>query len=169
MSRSWERKVRKNMSKINLARKKQGTGQIILNGDKHERYVGRNFALPALLVMFALFYVVMMLNTPTFKADTMFWVTIGCYVMLAALFFLRRPYLSIGRDYVQSRRFGGDKRLGVKDIKSIRAQNGYVTVIPQRGAGWTFSRLLNRFQTDEMTEKLKAFSAAHHIPFEQND
>ncbi|MCR2802890.1 hypothetical protein [Paenibacillus soyae] len=167
MSRSWERKVRKNMSKINQNRKKQGAGQIVLNAEKKDRYVGRSYALPSFLVLFALFYVVMMLMTPKFETDTMFWVTIACYFALAALFFLRRPYLTIGKDYVQSRRFGGDKRLTVKDIKSIRVQDGYVTIIPQKGAGWTFSRLLNRFKTEEMAEKLKAFAAAHQISFEQ--
>ena len=168
MSRSWERKVRKNMSKINQNRKKQGAGQIILNTEKKDRFVGRSYALPLFLVLFASFYVVMMLMTPKFQTDTMFWVTIGSYFFLAVLFFLRRPYLTIGKDYVQSRRFGGDKRLTADGIKGIRVQSGYVTIIPQKGAGWTFSRLLNRFNTDEIAEKLKSFAANHNIPFEQN-
>jgi hypothetical protein len=157
------------MSKINQNRKKQGAGQIILNAEKQDRYVGRSYALPIFLIVFALFYVVMMLMTSDseFETETMFWLTIACYFFLAALFFLRRPYLTIGKDYVQSRRFGGDKRLAASGIKSIRVQNGYVSIIPQKGAGWTFSRLLNRFRTDEMAEKLKTFAATHHIPFEQ--
>lgn len=168
MSRSWERKVRKNMSKINQNRKKQGAGQIVLNAEKKDKFVGRNYALPLLLIVFVTFYLIMIPMTSDFKADTMFWVTIACYFVLAALFFIRRPYLTIGKDYVQSRRFGGDKRLAASGIKSIRVQNGYVSIIPQKGAGWTFSRLLNRFKTDEMAEKLKAFATTHQIPFEQN-
>lgn len=167
MSRSWERKVRKNMSKINTARKKQGTGQILLNNDKSEKFVGRNFVSPIMLLVFVSFYSVVMQSDSNFKASGMYWVTLGCYVLLAALFFFRRPYLKLGKDYVQSRRFTGDKRLNVSDIKGFRVQNGYVTVIPQKGAGWTFSRLLNRFKTDEMSAKLKIFASTHNLPFEE--
>ena len=167
MSRSWERKVRKNMSKINQNRKKHGVGQIVLNAEKKDRFVGRNFVLPSLLVVFVLFYIIMFSTSPNFQFGTMEWLTIACYFLLAALFFFRRPYLTIGKDYVQSRRMMGDKRLTVKEIKTIRVQNGYVTIMPHKGAGWMFSRTLNRFNTEQMSEKLKAFAAAHNIPFEQ--
>lgn len=167
MSRSWERKVRKNMSKINQNRKKRGTGQIVLNAEKKDKFVGRNIILPSLLVVLVVFYTITFSSSPDFKFDSMFWLTIGCYFVLAALFFFRRPYLTIGKDYVQSRRMMGDRRLAIKDIKSIRVQKGYVTILPQKGAGWMFSRMLNRFKTDEMTEKLKSFAATNNIPFEQ--
>ncbi|RIX53600.1 hypothetical protein D3P08_09210 [Paenibacillus nanensis] len=167
MSRSWERKVRKNMGKLNKDRKKHGAGQIVLNAEKKDKFTGRNFVLPSLLIVFVLFYIIVFSTSPDFKSDGMFWLTIGCYFALAALFFFRRPYLTIGKDYVQSRRMMGDRRLGAKDIKSIRVQKGYVTILPQKGAGWMFSRTLNRFKTDEMADKLKTFAATYNIPFEQ--
>lgn len=167
MSRSWERKVRKNMGKLNKDRKKHGAGQIVLNAEKKDKFTGRNFVLPSLLIVFVLFYITYSFMFPDIQIDGMFWLTIACYFVLAALFFFRRPYLTIGKDYVQSRRMMGDRRLGIKDIKSIRVQKGYVTILPQKGAGWMFSRTLNRFKTDEMADKLKAFAATYHIPFEQ--
>ncbi|MFD0587042.1 hypothetical protein ACFQZE_03415 [Paenibacillus sp. GCM10027627] len=167
MSRSWERKVRKNMSKVNHTRKKQGGGQLVFNAEKSARFTGRNFVFPILLIMFIVAYIFISQTSPKFETGTMYWVTIGAYFLLALIFFLRKPYLTIGKDYVQTRRFSGDRRLSADAIKAIRVQDGYVTVMPNKGAGWTFSRLLNRFQTDEMAEKLKGFAAANGISFEE--
>ncbi|MDQ6418099.1 hypothetical protein RB620_01485 [Paenibacillus sp. LHD-117] len=167
MSRSWERKVRKNMTTINKQRKKQGSGQLVMNAEKADRFTGRNFVLPVLLILFVIMYLFVMSADPKFKLDTINWVTIGAYVLLAALFFFRRPYLKIGKDYVQSRRLTGDKRLNAADIQGIRVQNGYVTILPKKGAGWTFSRLLNRFNTADMTDKMKSFAQIHGIQFEE--
>lgn len=167
MSRSWERKVRKNMSKINKDRKKHGGPQVVLNAEKKDRYSGRNYVFPILLIVFVGLYSFVMQGDPKFEATSMYWVTLACYIILAALFFLRKPYLTIGKDYVQSRRFTGDKRLNVSDIKGIRVQDGYVTIMPQKGASWTYSRLLNRFKTDEMAEKLKTFASTHGIEFDE--
>ncbi|RJE90171.1 hypothetical protein D3P07_08130 [Paenibacillus sp. 1011MAR3C5] len=167
MSRSWERKVRKNMSKINKVRKKSGGAPVVFNAEKKDRYSGRNYVFPILLLIFVGMYSFVMQGDPKFEATTMYWVTVACYIILAALFFLRKPYLTIGKDYVQSRRFTGDKRLNVADIKGIRVQDGYVTIMPQKGASWTYSRLLNRFKTDEMAAKLKTFAGTHGIAFDE--
>lgn len=167
MSRSWERKVRKNMSVVNKQRKKQGNGQIVFNAEKSEKIVGRNYIAPIMLILFIGMYVFLMSGSSEFKMDTMFWVTIGCYILLATLFFFRRPYITIGKDYVQSRRLTGDKRIPVSGIKGIVAQKGYVIVEQHKGGNWMFSKLTNRFPTDEIAEKLQAFAQANGIPFQQ--
>lgn len=167
MSRSWERKVRKNRSKINQSRKKQGSGKMILTSEKTDTFLGRNLATPILLLLFVTFYNIVSFGNPIYKATAIHWVTVACYILLAALFFFRKPYLTVGKDYVQSRRLTGDKRLHATAIKAIHAQNGNVTILPQKGTGWTFSKLMNRFKTVEMTEKLRMFASAHDIPFEQ--
>ncbi|CAM4285243.1 hypothetical protein L1N85_07615 [Paenibacillus alkaliterrae] len=167
MSRSWERKVRKNMSVVNKQRKKQGSGQIVFNAEKSEKIVGRNFIAPILLILFIGMYVVLMQSSTEFKMDTMFWVTVGCYVLLAALFYFRRPYITIGKDYVQTRRMTGDKRVPASAIKAISVQKGYVIIEQQKGANWVFSKLTNRFPTEEIGEKLKQFAQTNGISFQQ--
>ncbi|RCW50973.1 hypothetical protein [Paenibacillus prosopidis] len=167
MSRSWERKVRKNMGVVNKQRKKQGNGQIVLNAEKSEKIVGRNFIVPILLILFICLYVVLMQSSTEFQMDTMFWVTIGCYILLAALFYFRRPYITIGKDYVQTRRFTGDKRLPVSAIKGISVQAGYVIIEQHKGGNWVFSKLTNRFPTEIIGEKLKQFAQANGIAFQQ--
>ncbi|MBD2869825.1 hypothetical protein [Paenibacillus arenilitoris] len=167
MSRSWERKVRKNMSNVNKQRKKQGAGQIVFNADKSEKIVGRNFIAPILLLLFIGLYVILMQSAEGFRTDTMFWITIGCYILLASLFYFRRPYLTIGKDYVQTRRFTGDKRMTASAIKGISVQPGYVVIEPVKGANWVFSRVMNRYPTEEMGEKLKTFAQSNGIKYEQ--
>ncbi|WP_141501328.1 hypothetical protein [Paenibacillus luteus] len=167
MSRSWERKVRKNMSVVNKNRKKQGNGQIVFNAEKSEKIVGRNYIAPIMLILFIGMYVFLMSGSSEFKMDTMFWVTIGCYILLATLFFFRRPYITIGKDFVQSRRLTGDKRIPVSGIKGIVAQKGYVIVEQHKGGNWMFSKLTNRFPTDEIAEKLQVFAQVNGIPFQQ--
>ncbi|MGO4544819.1 hypothetical protein AB4Z29_08470 [Paenibacillus sp. 2TAB23] len=167
MSRSWERKVRKNMTVVNKQRKKQGNGQIVFNAEKSEKIVGRNFIAPILLILFIGMYVILMQSSTEFKMDTMFWITVGCYILLAALFYFRRPYITIGKDYVQTRRMTGDKRITAAAIKGISAQKGYVIVEQQKGGNWVFAKLTNRFPTEEIAAKLKVFAEANHIPFQE--
>jgi len=167
LSRSWERKVRKNMNVVNKQRKKQGNGQIVFNAEKSEKIVGRNFIAPILLILFIGMYVILMSSSTTFKMDTMFWITVGCYILLAALFFFRRPYITIGKDYIQSRRLTGDKRISAASIKGFSVQKGYVVVEMQKGGNWVFSKLTNRFPTDEIGDKLKLFANANGIAFQQ--
>lgn len=167
MSRSWERKVRKNMSVVNKQRKKQGNDQIVFNAEKSEKIVGRNFIAPIFLIIFIGMYVFLMQSSTAFKMDTMFWVTVGCYILLAALFFFRRPYITIGKDFVQSRRLMGDKRLPVSAIKGITVQKGYVIIEQYKGGNWVFSKLTSRFPTDEIGEKLKEFALTNGIAYQQ--
>jgi hypothetical protein len=155
------------MSTVNKQRKKQGTGQLVMNGEKADRLTGRNIVLPILLILFIGAYVSISLTDPQFQMNTINIVTIGAYFLLAALFFFRKPYLKIGKDYVQTRRMTGDKRLNAADISAIRTQEGYVTILPKKGGGWTFSRLMNRYDTSDMAAKMKTFAQTHGIPFEE--
>ena len=167
MSRSWERKVRKNMEQANKTRKKQGSNLINTSSGNAAsnglRFAGRNFIVPSLLIIFIAGYCFLMLTAPNYEPETMFWVTIGCYVILAMLFFFRKPYLTIGKDFVQSRRFTGDKRMPAADIKEIRVHKDYVAVMPQKGSAWTFSRVMNRFPTEEMSKELVTFAQRNNI------
>lgn len=171
MSRSWERKVRKNMSQVNKVRKKSGQGNLVLNkpstAQGFKRFTGRNIILPLVLLIFIGFYNFIMLADPNFKFDGMYWVTVISYILLAALFFFRKPYLNIGKDYIQTRRLMGDKQLFAVAIKQIKVLNGYVIIIPNNGSSWTFSKMFNRFPIHEMAEELKQFAEKNNIPFVQ--
>ncbi|SFS62036.1 hypothetical protein [Paenibacillus sp. BC26] len=169
MSRSWERKVQKNQSQINKQRKKHGQAPLMSaksGGVKLDTFKGRSYLMPAFLLLFILFYVIVTVSADTYKqTGNMFWLTVACYVILALLFTLRRPYLSVGSDFIRSRRFTGDRSIYVNNIKSISSQKGYIVVEQHKGGNWVFSRVMNRFPTDQMAERLRTFSAQHGISF----
>lgn len=167
MSRTWERKVRKNTNLVNKQRKKQGITRMTPGAEQVQRFKGRSYIAPILLILFIGMYVFMVSGDPTFKMTTMFWVTVVCYIFLALIFFLRRPYIAVGKDYVQTRKFTGDKRLTASAIKGISVQAGYVVIEQQKGASWVFSRLLYRYPTDEISESLKEFSKVNGVSFQQ--
>lgn len=173
MSRSWERKVRRNTAVVNKQRKKEGKPNLSAPGVRIDRYLGRNFLLPSFLVLFTAVYIYMVTiptNDPNAVKATdsaMFWVTVAAYLLLAVLFFFRRPYLSVAKDYLGTRRMTGDKLLFVPNIKSITVQPGHVVVEQAKGANWVFSRTMNRYPTDEMAERLRAFAKDNGIPFQE--
>ncbi|MFD2117773.1 hypothetical protein ACFSTH_17025 [Paenibacillus yanchengensis] len=165
MSRSWERQVRKNMQKVNQTRKKSGNSPISLYSEKGKQSVfkGRNYVIPFLLILFILGYLFIVTAQPDFVANGMFWVTVIAYVVLAIMFFFRRPYLTIGKDFVQSRRITGDKTLYATGIKEIRLQKDSVVIAPKTGAAWTYSKVLNRFATEQMGQKLIEFGKKNDV------
>lgn len=169
MSRSWERKVRKNMSTINKQRKKQGTGNIVLGAEQKEKFFGRNFIMPAFLLLFIMMYLFLQSGVEGFETNTIFWLTIASYIGLAALFFFRRPYLLVGKDYVQSRRLAGDKQLAASMIKAIDIQSTAIVIELERGANWVYSKTLNRYPLETMAVKLKEFAKNNQIQIKEND
>ncbi|AZN41976.1 hypothetical protein [Paenibacillus albus] len=169
MSRSWERKVQKNQAQINKQRKKRGQSPLMSTASTAEAldtYRGRSYLMPAFLLLFILFYVIVTVTADSFKdTGSMFWVTIGCYVVLALLFVLRRPYIAVGRDFVRSRRFTGDRSIYVSNIKAINVQKGYIVIEQIKGGNWVFSRVINRYPTEQIAERLRSFAGQHNIPF----
>jgi len=173
LSRSWERKVKKNMEQVNKQRKKAGEGNLVLNHEKQVKkqeivFKGRNYILPVVLVVFIGMYNFLMLMNPEFQIDAMYWFTIAAYLALAALFFFRKPYLAIGKDYIQSRRMLGDKQLFAVAIKEIKVQGGYIIIIPNHGSSWAFNKTFNRFPIDEMAAELKKLADKHNIAWTEN-
>ncbi|WP_232317051.1 hypothetical protein [Paenibacillus sp. D9] len=167
LSRSWERKVRRNSAQINATRKKRGQTAIkpAASGDRTERFKGRNFISPIMLVLFVALYVLIL---PKDEGATNWnWIVVAMYVFLALMFFLRRPYLAVGADFVQTRRMTGDKRLNKEAIKGISVMKSYVVIEQVKGANWVFSRVLNRYPTDRMAVSLEQFAARNGIPFTQ--
>lgn len=163
--RSWERRVRRNTAHINKQRKKQGMDQLVPESEKVVRFRGRNYLLPILLLIIVAVYAVISTASTQNAATT--WTTIGLYVLLALTFFLRRPYLAVGADYVQTRRMFGDRRLRPAEIKAISVQRGYVVIQPVKGTNWVFSRLLYRYPVEEMKARLRDFADTHHIVFQE--
>ncbi|WP_127533654.1 hypothetical protein [Paenibacillus kobensis] len=162
MSRSWERKVRSNMNNLNKQRKKQGLQSVVPSAEKSDTYKGRSFIGPILLVLLTAMYAIVVGND---NESNLYWVTIALYLFLALMLFVRRPYVKVATDNVQTRKFSGHKTLQAADIKSITASSGYVVIERHRGGNWVFSQFVNRYPTDKLAERLQAFAKQHQLPF----
>lgn len=167
-SRSWERKVRKNTNQVNKARKKAGQSQIdfskpVAKGETAPRFTGRNIIFPVVLILFVGFYNFIVLSDPTFKISTIYWITVVSYIVLAALFFFRKPYLTVSKDYLQTRKMTGDKQLYGVNIKQIKLFKGSIIIVPKNGSNWSFTQLLHRYPVAEMGIELKKFAERHNI------
>lgn len=159
MSRRWERMVQKNTEKANKQRAKSGRTPISETGNKIK---GRNWIGPALLVLVALFYMFNFLST---AKTALYWITAISYLFLAALFVFRRPFLEIDRKQLTTRRFSGYKTLGIDNVDRIVIQKGYVIISAKDGkTRWVFSRLIQLYDIDKLSEKLQEFAKNHSIP-----
>ncbi|GIO11519.1 hypothetical protein J19TS2_10740 [Cohnella xylanilytica] len=168
MSRSWERMVERNSKQINKRRKKEGKGAIAAPAQQIDRFQGRSYIVPTLLVLLAV--LIVLISQPWSEAfqqtASMFWVTVGLYLLLAVFYYLRRPYLAVGKDFLETRRFSGYKRLKPTEIRKLVQQPGYIIVETVKGGNWVFSRFMNRFPIEKMGERLHAFATLHHIEWE---
>jgi len=168
MSRSWERMVRRNAQKLNRQRKKEGRPALYERSGNADTFKGRSYIFPFVLLMLTIFYVTSYgpwIERP--EADTtLFWITVSLYLLLALIYFLRRPYLSVTKDSLSTRRFTGYKTLRPGDIRKIVFAPGYVVVEPVKGANWVFSRYLNLFPIAQMQERLRTFCEVNKVELE---
>ncbi|MCC3373193.1 hypothetical protein [Cohnella sp. REN36] len=168
MSRSWERMVERNSKQVNKRRKKEGKQSLSAPTAQIDRFKGRSFVMPALLLLLILFYIILFQPwSSKFNQDpTMFWLTVGCYVLLAFFYALRRPFLAVSKDRLETRRFAGYKTLKPLEIRKIVQQPGYIIIETVKGGNWVFSRLMNRFPIEKMGERLHEFATANKIDWE---
>ncbi|MFD2612146.1 hypothetical protein [Paenibacillus gansuensis] len=167
MSRKWERMVQKNTKVTNKVRAKQGKLSISNSpgsASEVKRHTGRSFLLPIGCAVIAIFFAIAF----AVQQGAMYWFTVISYLLLAVVFYFRKPYLAIGKDYISTRKFGGDRKMYAAGLEKIVAQPGYVVVhLKHSKSNWVFSRVFNRYDTDKMAADLQTFAKQHAVPFEE--
>lgn len=170
MSRSWERKVRKNSAALNKQRQKSGKPVLSVKEDRYEQFKGRNFILPSVLILVSLLYALIG-SVPVSQGNTssfLYWITVAAYIGLGIIIFLRKPYLKVAKDHIMTTKWNRIRVLYAKDIKSISVQKGYVVISKNgKGSNWVFSRFMNRYDTDAMGQCMIKFAQQHQIPYEE--
>ncbi|UHA73086.1 methyltransferase [Paenibacillus sp. 481] len=168
MSRSWERKVRKNSTQLNKKLSKQGKTMIQSPGDRFDEFKGRSIILPIVLIGFALIYAMLGAVAGVKESPLLYWVTVVCYGGLGLIFIFRRPFLRVSQDSLSTIRWNRLRTLQAEDMKKIVAQPGYIIVEHKnKGGNWVFSRAMNRYDTSAMSERLATFAQKHGIAFER--
>ncbi|CAH8771328.1 hypothetical protein [Paenibacillus dendritiformis] len=169
MSRSWERQVRRNSAQLNKQRKKQGKPGISSHTVEFDEFKGRNFILPLILTGFTIIYALLGSVGTNLPSPTLYWVTVICYLGLALMLFLRRPFLRVTKDELSTTKWNRLRTLKVEDIKKITYQPGFIVIEKNgKGSNWVFSRMMNRYDIEAMHARLQQFAAQNRITYEEN-
>lgn len=176
MARSWERMVEKNKKQLNQKRKKQGQSGISTTGSiaSGDRFKGRKIIFPFVLIMLAILYGLLTWASSTLPdtekqtSPIMNWFVVIAYIVLGVILYLKRPYLLVNKDNLQTPKLNRVRSVPSSDITKIKVAKGSV-VIEQKGKGgnWVFTRLLNRYDIKAMGERLEQFAKVNNIPFEK--
>lgn len=170
MARSWERMVQRNTQQVNKQRKKQGKDSIYATSSKSaakssDVFKGRNIAFPVVLVLLGImFWAVSSVDQNKGSGMLTNWLGVVLYFALAALIFFRRPYLKVERTRVSTIKFNRERWLQAGEIEKITLSKSTV-ILKYKGKRkqWVFSRLLNRYDTAAMAERLEQFGKANNI------
>lgn len=164
MSRKFERQVIRNTKKVNEQRKRLGQSTIDETAKGITKIVGRSWILSSFLVMIGLLYMFMFWGV---SRNGMYWLTVGLYLGLAAIvFWWRRPFLTIEKNTLTTRRFAGYRSIKASDIEEIETQKGYVIIsLKGKRSKIVFSKLMQRFDTDQMADLLEQYAKAYQVKF----
>lgn len=164
MASKWERQVERNAKKVNLQRKRNGVAPITQTTNKDDKQKGRSWILALFLVIIGLFYMVTFWDV---DRNTLYWVTVIMYLILALIiFYLRRPFLGIGKSSLTTRKFAGLREKKAEDISKIEIQPGIVIIeFSDSTNRWVFSRFMNRYNINEMATELQEFAIRNKVNF----
>lgn len=167
MSRQWERMVLKNKKELNKRRVK--TGKPTLSASTSEQmdiFYGRSWFLPALFVAVSAFFAT--ISIAFYEADTLLWATIGAYLLLGLMYYLRKPYLKVGKNKVATKKMGVERSLQADEIESISVLPGSVTIkLKDKKSRWVFTKFQNLYNIPALAERLKVFANQHQIQYEE--
>ncbi|NEW04803.1 hypothetical protein GK047_02065 [Paenibacillus sp. SYP-B3998] len=162
MSRKWERMVTKNAKTVNKNRLKQGIAPVT-DPDQSVVFKGRSILLSLFFVCVAVF---LMSSLARSGADSMYWFTTISYFFVGLLiYFVRRPYLKVGRNSLSKRGYAKEKILNAENIKQIIYTPGNILIELDGKSRWGYSKFFNRFDVAAMADKLKRFSEQNNITF----
>ncbi|MDF2721936.1 MAG: hypothetical protein K0Q59_1611 [Paenibacillus sp.] len=168
MSRKWERMVQKNSKVVNSKRKKTGTAPIAASpAEQMDVFKGRSWFIPALFIACSLFFAVV--SVMLYETATLYWITVAGYFVLGVMYFLRRPYVKIGKNKLSTRKMGIDKVFNADEIESISAQPGNVAIqFKGKRSRWVLSKFMNLYDIPALTSRLKTFAAQNGIAYKED-
>lgn len=168
MSRKWERMVQKNRKETNRQRQKYGKTQIIDSPQEHmDVFKGRSWFLPALLISCSFFFGVV--SAMTAETDTFYYLTVSGYFLLGIIYFLRRPYIKVGKDKLSTRRLGVERFYAADEVSAISVLPGSVSIqLKGKRTRWVLSRFQNMYDIPAIAARLKKFAEQNGIEYTEN-
>lgn len=167
MSRKWERMVQKNSKQMNRIRLKSGKPPIaVATEEQMDIFKGRSWFLPALLVACSFFFAIV--SVSLYETQTLYWITVAGYLALGIMYFLRRPYIKVGKNKLATRRLGIDKVFGADEIESISVQPGSVAIqLRGKRTRWVLSKFQSLYDIPALATRLKKFADQNGIAYKE--
>jgi hypothetical protein len=163
MARKWERMVEKNSKRMNTDRQKKGQSPIGVS-DAGVPIKGRSWIFPLVLASAGLLFAFTMPEANA--SSTLYQITIGMYLLLAVFhYFVRRPFLKVGKNQLTWRTYTGDRHVSAGDIAAIQISDKQSVVQLKDGkTRRSFSKLYHLYPMDQINAALSNFAAVHRIP-----
>lgn len=168
MSRKWERMVEKNSKQLNQRRKKTGVQPISVASTQEQMDVfkGRSWFLPALLVSCSLFFAIV--SSTMAENQSFYWITVLGYLVLGVMYFLRRPYVKVGRNKLSTRRLGIEKFFGADEIEEISVLRGSIAIqMKGKKTRWVLSKFQSLYDITALSARLKKFAEMNGISYKE--
>ena len=110
--------VEKNRKELDKKRERQGKGKLGMSHPDYDLYQGRSQVLPLFLLSVAAFFAFSSFRWG--NIDGLFWFTLIAYIVLSLYFyFIKRPYLKIGKSFIATNRWGREVSVPLKNIKKV--------------------------------------------------
>jgi hypothetical protein len=157
LSRAIEKNIRKNQK--NYLKNNPKKTKKAPNLD-WKYFYGKSYILPLFLLVIAVFSAITYSGQP----NVFYYFTVAAYVGLAVYYYIKKPYLRIGKDFISTRRLGYDKSFEADQIKSIEIYDSYVLIsFRKKRSKWVFAHSINRYPIQEMAIELTKFAKNNQI------
>ncbi len=162
MSRKWERMIEKNRKEANARRQKSGHNSI---GTVSEnlKIKGRSWIFPLILIFIGTLFGFTSVASST--SDLLSQITVGLYLLLAIFhYFIRRPYVVIGKQQLSWRTYTGEKKVEAVTIESIIVTKTQAIVKLNDGkTKKSFNKLYQLYPIADLSAALKQFATFNKI------
>jgi hypothetical protein len=123
-------------------------------------FYGRSYVLPVLFIAISIFSAFSFSN----QVNNFYYFTVAAYFGLGIYYFVKKPYLRVGKDFISTRRLGYDKSFEADQIKTIELYDGYVLIsFKKRRTKWVFAKSINRYPVEDMAIELIKFASLNKV------
>jgi hypothetical protein len=125
-------------------------------------FYGKSYLFP--IMLFALGVLSAVSAYQADKVNYFYSFTIVAYFGLSVFYFIKKPYLRIGKDFVSTRRMGADRIMEADQIERIEIYSVYVLfVFKKKRTKWVFAKMINKYPVDDIIAALVPFAKANKI------
>lgn len=159
MANSFKKNIQKNQKEYYAKNPKPKAKKKKVDLD-WKYFYGRSYVLPSLLILISAFSAFSFSS----QANNFYYFTVAAYFGLGVYYFIKKPYLRVGKDFISTRRLGYDKSFEASQIKTIELYDGYVLIsFKKKRAKWVFAKAINRYPVEEMAVELIHFAKNNHV------